>query len=206
MTTGSGPTKNRSGGASQLATSVWESSHEPAALIRADRSASPRNVALASAPLTRPHDHFSLKDGSTLTDMEPLTLASTEPLQLKFERKSRGARAACTPARRAAAETVAAEMLPSGTASIKLAGTVSSTVSPPSLRSETTLARRPSGVLGPTSSATKPPTRVGASPEYRSVPGEPAGGASVTCDEARTAVGVSERCLTGDDATCRRPL
>src|SRR4051812_20447171 len=90
MTTGTGPTVNRSGGASQLATLVWESSHDPAALMWADSSASPRRVALACALLIFPQDQFSLKLGSRLTDSDPVTLACTSPLQLKFRWKSRG--------------------------------------------------------------------------------------------------------------------
>src|SRR4051794_10293379 len=140
----------RSGGASQLATLVWLSSHDPAALMWAANSASPRRVALASALLIRPQDQFSLKLGSRLTDSDPVTLASTSPLQLKFFRKSRGStRAACRRLRRAAAGTADAEMLPSGTASTRLAGTVSRTVSPPSWRTAVTFASRPWGVFGP---------------------------------------------------------
>jgi hypothetical protein len=61
-----------------------------------------------------------LKVGSKLTESEPFSVALTPAEQLKAERKSRGAAAAWSSRR--AAPNAAAAMLPSGTASIRLAG------------------------------------------------------------------------------------
>src|SRR4051812_26219811 len=144
----------RSGGASQLATLVWLSSHDPAALMWAASSASPRRVALASALLIRPQDQFSLKLGSRLTDSDPVTLASTSPLQLKFFRKSRGStRAACRRLRRAGGATAGAAMVPPGTASEGVARTGAGKLLAPPPRPAGTLPGRALGGFRPTSAA-----------------------------------------------------
>src|SRR3954462_4199324 len=70
-TTGIGPAKKRSGGASQVATGSGSSAQTPLAATATPRSRLPRNVAEARADLTLPCDHASARRGSSDAPSEP---------------------------------------------------------------------------------------------------------------------------------------
>jgi hypothetical protein len=158
--TGTPAIQARKVGASQVATSVFASSQEPRPVMLAFTSASPRIVAAALASLTLRRDQRSSNSGSIVTLSEPSSAAVTSALQLNADVNACGAAAARAPA----PDRSPASMWPSGMASTMLAGTVSTTVSPPSVRFETTRASMPCGVAGPTSRATYSPLATAALP------------------------------------------